>query len=263
MKETICSVLAELNRDFYSRFAEDFARTRRSWPPGFDRILPHVRSGANVLDLGCGNGRFLHFLQDRCWNGRYVGVDNNRALLEIAAGGMGRGQTRTNADKSAGTASSLPLAEVRDSLQVEFIQADLLAPDWSGRLGDLRPDLIVSIAVLHHIPGATNRARFVAECARLLHPGAALIITTWQFMSSPRLRKRVLPWKTIGLREMDVEPGDYLLSWGHNAEGKRYCAFIEQANLCRMAEDVGLRVTETFYADGKEGNLNLYGVFAK
>jgi hypothetical protein len=60
-----------------------------------------------------------------------------------------------------------------------------------------------------------------------------------------------------------VEPGDYLLSWGAGAAGQRYCAAIGEDGLRDLAADAGLAAVETFYADGREGNLNLYGVFRK
>ena len=78
------SALAELNRAFYAKFADDFARTRRGWPPGFERILPHLRPAANVLDVGCGNGRLLAFLIERGWRGRYLGLDSSAGLLAEA-----------------------------------------------------------------------------------------------------------------------------------------------------------------------------------
>jgi len=244
--------LAELNRAFYAQFAGDFARTRRTWPPGFERILPYLRPGANVADLGCGSGRFLRFLAVRGWQGTYVGVDSSPGLLEIAAGEIGRGRTRIDADKSES-----------GSIQVTFVQADLLDPNWPAQLGGLIPDVIVAIAVLHHIPGAAQRARFIAACAQLLPAAGLLILTTWQFMSSPRLRARVLPWETVGLTNDDVEPGDYLLAWGRGEAGRRYCACIEPDALCGLAAQAGLTLVETFRADGHEGNLNLYGVFRK
>ncbi|OIO95756.1 MAG: hypothetical protein AUK03_05010 [Anaerolineae bacterium CG2_30_64_16] len=257
------TALAELNHAFYTQFADDFARTRRTWPPGCERILPYLRPGANVVDLGCGNGRFLRFLVAHGWLGTYVGVDNSPGLLEIAAGEMGRGPTRTNADETTEGSPIRAAVDANGPIQASFIQADLLDPNWPTRLGDLTPDVIVAIAVLHHIPGSAQRARFVADCARLLPEGGLLILTTWQFMTSPRLRARVLPWKTVGLTNDDVEPGDYLLAWGPGATGRRYCAFIDADTLCGLAARAGLTLIETYYADGHEGNLNLYGMFRK
>jgi SAM-dependent methyltransferase len=119
------------------------------------------------------------------------------------------------------------------------------------------------LAVLHHIPAAANRIRFVADCAALLRSGGRLIVSTWQFMAAARLRTRILPWAVAGLRDEDVEPDDYLISWGEQAAGRRYCAAIDADALRRLAESAGLEQIDTFYADGREGNLNLYGIYRK
>ena len=238
MDETTRSALAELNRTFYAGFAGDFARTRRGWPLGFERILPHLRPAANVLDLGCGNGRLLTFLAENGWDGRYLGVDDSAGLL-------------AEADKS------LELKKAEAS----FRQADLLSPHWEAALAGFTPDAIACLAVLHHIPGAAHRARLVAECAELLKPDGTLIVSVWQFLSTPRLRARILPWSAAGLSDEDVDPGDYVLAWGEGAAGHRYCAAIDQEMLCLLAQQAGLATVETFYADGHEGNLGLYGVF--
>jgi SAM-dependent methyltransferase len=251
MKPEIRTALLELNRAFYTRFAGEFARTRRTWPPGFDRILPHLRPAARVLDLGCGNGRLLSFLAERGWRGAYVGVDASRELLREAAAAA-------------------------DAVQVVatcLAQADLLSPGWRealdlecGAPAALPPasaEAIACLAVLHHMPGAEQRAAFLAEAAALLAPGGKLIVSTWQFMTSERLRERVLPWETVGLHADDVEPEDYLVAWGAGAAGQRYCALIGAPALDDLAAKAGLARGETFYADGHEGNLNLYGVYER
>jgi hypothetical protein len=78
-------------------------------------------------------------------------------------------------------------------------------------------------------------------------------------MTSERLRKRIVH----GKRFVYGNPAgiDYLVSWGEGAAGLRYCAFIDEQALTTMAADAGLTCTETFFSDGREGNLNLYGVF--
>lgn len=245
MKVETCAALLALNRRFYEHFADDFARTRRSWPPGFERILPYLRSAANVADLGCGNGRLLGFLAERGWRGRYLGVDSSEELLTIAS---------ANAPRD-------PL------IRSDFRRRDLVALDpatplaLADELGRRTWDAVVMLAVLHHIPGKAHRVRLLAACADLLRPAGVLIVSTWQFLSAPRLRSRILPWEAAGIRPEEVEPGDYLIAWGEHAAGQRYCAAIDEAALNELAAAAGLSQETSFYADGHEGNLNLYAVF--
>lgn len=203
-------------------------------------ILPHLRPAANVLDLGCGNGRLLAFLVDQGWAGDYLGLDSSAGLLAEAQGAAG----------------AYPQVRAR------FIQDDLFGEDWCdrARAAGVKAAVITCLAVLHHIPGAANRVRFLAQCRTLLAPGGRLVLSTWQFMSSERLRARILPWETVGLRAEDVEVGDTLVAWGPGAEGHRYCASLDRLAIAALAEDAGFIVDETHYADGHEGNLNLYAV---
>jgi SAM-dependent methyltransferase len=121
MDETTRSALAELNGAFYANFAGDFARTRRGWPLGFERILPHLWPAANVLDVGCGNGRLLTFLTERGWRGHYLGADNSAGLLSAA-------QTAAQLNAEAhqpGQQSSTPNSTPTEWF---FRQVDLLSP---------------------------------------------------------------------------------------------------------------------------------------
>lgn len=270
MEDLVRSALAELNSAFYARFADDFARTRRGWPPGFERILPYLRPAANVLDVGCGNGRLLAFLTERGWRGRYLGLDSSAQLLSVASGNTEAGPRQAPASASTGSADDqrscregrgMPSPVLPVPSSARFVQANLLHRDWPLHVGAFSPDAIACLAVLHHIPGAAYRARLVKECAGLLSSAGLLILSSWQFLSVPRLQTRLLPWATVDLRDEDVERGDCLVAWGAGAAGRRYCAAIDRAALCGLAGEAGLSPVETFYADGREGNLNLYGVF--
>ncbi len=235
---TVAALLA-LNRQFYARFAGDFSRTRRTWPPGYLRILPYLPSGFNVLDLGCGNGRFLVFLAEQGWTGRYTGVDSSEGLL----------------------ADARTAAKQHPEIATEFIAADLFEDQWVEEVAKHGTfDALISLAVLHHIPGRGHRVAFLARCARLLAPAAPLIVSTWQFMTSERLQKRLTPWETARISPEELEPGDYLVGWGEGSTGARYCAYIDEGELKAMAAEAGLAVRKTFFSDGHEGNLNLYAV---
>ena len=242
MDPTVRSALIGLNRTFYARFALDFARTRSGWPAGFDLILPYLGRAANVLDLGCGNGRLLTFLAKHGWVGRYVGADSSRELLDLAEQAI-----RTLPPDGIG-------------IDARFEAIDFVDPDWTSRLGTSTFDAIAALAVLHHIPGKEQRIEFLTACRAVLGPRGILVISTWQFLAAPRLRAHILPWATVGLADAGLEAGDYLLSWGEGAEGRRYCAAIDEDELEREASRAGLSVVETIRADGREGNLNLYAM---
>ncbi len=175
------------------------------------------------------------------WRGRYVGLDSSAALLALAG------------EQSRGLAG----------IAAAFVEADLLQEGWPRRLPGPPPDAAVALAVLHHIPGREQRRAFLASAAASLAPGGYLVASTWQFMSTPRLRDHILPWERVGLRQADVETGDYLLSWGQGAAGERYCAAIDAAELQDLAAGASLATVTTCEADGYEGNLNLYGVFRR
>jgi SAM-dependent methyltransferase len=241
MDDATCAALAALNRAFYEDFAGDFAETRRGWLPGFDLILPHIAPAANVLDIGCGNGRLLGFLAARGWSGAYTGMDQSARLL----------------DRARVAASELP------GIAACFVEADLLQPGWAAPLPPASAGALACLAVLHHIPGRAQRRRFLSDCAGLLSESGLMVLSTWQFLGAARLRARILLWDTVGLDGGRVEPGDYLLSWGAGAPGRRYCASIDRTALDALAEAAGLRPVAHYMADGREGNLNLYGVYAR
>lgn len=239
--------MLELNRRFYDQFASDFARTRRSYPPGFTRILPYLRFSANVVDMGCGNGRLLLFLAEKGWRGHYLGVDSNQALLDIAAG---------EAAEHPGPVSRF--------MRAELLSADATTPPrLADVIGAERWDAVTALAVLHHIPGESQRAALLMVLAEALRPDGLMILSTWQFLGAARLNARILPWARAGIKPDDVEPVDFLLAWGEHAAGLRYCAAIGEDELGRLAQSAGLIPVATFYSDGHEGNLNLYGVFRK
>ena len=123
MNENCRLALAQLNQTFYASFANDFAATRQSWPPSFDRILPHFHLAANVLDVGCGNGRLRAFLRARGWRGRYVGIDNSTGLLAEAA--------------KVGALA----AELTDTDQSVFIAVRFAQPHLAGAAGPAGPPI--------------------------------------------------------------------------------------------------------------------------
>ena len=96
---------------------------------------------------------------------------------------------------------------------------------------------------------------------KLLVPGGRFYHSEWKFLNSERLKKRILPWETIGLDSADVDENDYLLDWRQGGLGLRYVHHFSLAELQNLADDFGFCVGESFYSDGEGGRLSLYQVW--
>lgn len=245
--------LLEVNRTFYAAAAGAFADSRRSLAPGMTQLTAWLRDrgfggaiGAPapaVLDAGCGNGRFAWALEQAHLACRYVGLDADAHLLDLAAA------------HTAGLAC----------VQPHFVRGDLAAPGWAGQ-AELAPgafDLVVCLAVLQHFPGFALRGRLLADLAALLSPGGRLALSLWQFGDSARLRRKILAWQTVGLTADDVEPGDALLPWNQGVSAVRYVHQVDEPELARLTAAAGLAVVHTYRADGQEGDLNLYAIMER
>ena len=241
MDRTTAERLLALNRAFYAAFARPFAASRPVSDPALICILPHIPHRASVLDVGCGNGRLAALLDRERPGVTYVGVDAVPELIEEA-----RVQTQRLA-----------------AISVDFCVADVARPGWGGALPNAPFDCAAALAVLHHIPGFDTRLGVMREIAGLLGPGGCLIVSTWQFLDSPRLRRKVVDWAEVGIADAALEPGDYLLDWKREGRGLRYCHLVEGPEVGHLAAGSGLRVRETFRAGGREGNLSLFAILDK
>ncbi len=109
-------------------------------------LIEEVKEGQRVLDLGCGNGRLFNVLKNK--NIKYIGVDNSEGLLMEA-----HNQFPEDREK--------------------FVKADAL--NLPFRENEF--DVILSIAVLQHIPSKQYRIKFLQECLRTLDKNGKLMLT--------------------------------------------------------------------------------------
>jgi 2-polyprenyl-3-methyl-5-hydroxy-6-metoxy-1,4-benzoquinol methylase len=244
MPPAIGARLLELNRRFYAVVGVEFDRTRQGLPTGMVELARRVRDATpavqqplRILDAGCGNGRFARALAEAGAAADYLGIDADAGLLAFATG-----QT-----------ADLPGVAAR------FREIDLAPEGWAQALAAEAPfDVVVCLAVLHHFPGRALRGRLVADLANLLTPGGILALSTWQFLTSDRFAGKQIEWTEAGIDPRDVEPGDALLPWNQGAQALRYVHQLDLPEVTALAHAAGLHVIDTFRADGKEGNLNLY-----
>lgn len=240
MDASIQAKLLKINQVFYDQFSDSFSATRHQVQPGARRVSQLIPPAASVLDLGCGNGTLARQLAARGFLGNYLGVDLSEGLLEEA----------------------MHLLENPQSGTYAFQRTDLVNPGWPAHIPNKPYDWLVAFAVLHHLPGENLRLKTVSAFRELTSPSGWVVVSVWQWHNSPRLRDRVLPWSTVGLDPGDVDEGDVLLDWRAGASpGLRYVHTFSENSLTTLADQAGFKIYDSFFSDGKTGNLALYQVW--
>lgn len=227
MNSTTIQHLNELNRQFYQQTAADFHETRRQPWSGWNELLPFLHTPLSVLDVGCGNGRFGHFLAQQFGAQlHYHGIDNSPELLAHA---------QKTLSTTAATFELTPL---------DILQAPLPTHQY---------DLVTLFGVLHHIPGYAQREHLMKELAECVKPGGLLAFACWCFYESERFRQRIITWPP----EYEREDHDYLLDWQRGTHAIRYCHFVDDEEHAAFIAATGLTEVKTYRADG---NLNRYSI---
>jgi tRNA (uracil-5-)-methyltransferase TRM9 len=242
----ISARLIDLNIQFYQTFASSFSVSRYTVQPGVRKIINEYllkkteASDYPILDLGCGNGVLAHYLDQNLFRGKYLGVDGSSNLLELGA-------------KKTFSAHFSP----------NFLVLEITSSNWETHLPGLKYYPIVSFAVLHHIPGINLRLDIFRKINMLLPPGGLFIHSNWQFLNSPKLSGRIVPWEKIGLSTLQVDPGDALLDWRaeDGKTGYRYVHHFSEEEMKKDAFQAGFHIVDSFYSDGRNGNLALYQVW--
>jgi SAM-dependent methyltransferase len=235
MNSSVAARLIELNREFYNHFGDSFSATRQRLQPGVAKILDSIDKNESVLDLGCGNGHFLHELDRRGHRAALLGADFSLPLLR-------------NAESTPG---------------VEFREIDLnhLSMESGSLTVENGWDVITMFATLHHIPSNEIRLDILMTVKKLLKPGGKFILSNWQFLNSEKLKSRIQPWSRVGLKDSEVDEGDYLLDWRSGGEGLRYAHHFSAGELLELAGQAGMSANESFLSDGENGRLGLYQVW--
>ncbi|MGH9322104.1 MAG: class I SAM-dependent methyltransferase [Vicinamibacteria bacterium] len=240
MKRETVDALHAVNRRFYQERASEFGATRErpwsGWIELFDRYRALLPAGPRVLDLGCGNGRFARFLDQRLsCTFDYCGVDASPPAL-------------AEARKRLGSRENVVLIE-HDFLSSE----SPLPPGFAGR----EFDLVALFGVLHHVPGSARRLQILRRLSESVAASGLLVFSVWEFDRHERFRKKIVPWAGRDLDVSDLEPGDYLLTWGSDAQGLRYCHAMSESEEDTLARSLPLDLLAKL--QGREPNA--YFVF--
>ena len=237
MNEEVAQNILETTKRDYDAIAADFSATRGR-PLDALRFLfnDYLKKSDKVLDLGCGNGRFVDYFKEK--KVKYLGLDNSRALVEIA-------KLKHPAEQFI----------VGDALDLPFPTSDF--------------DVVLSLAVLHHIPSLKLRQQFFIEAARVLKPGGTLVATTWDLRPIKMLTTR--NWKRLAgflkarfsraFKRSDLDANDFFIPWRNNQQ--RFVHAFSLKELERLACATGLKVVKSGIDNDKNKESNLFIVARK
>lgn len=191
-----------LNTEFYQRHNESFDKSRFMEWEGFLDALKYLSKNSKILDLGCGNGRFLEFLtRNNAEFNSYLGVDNSKEFIE---------------------------KNKLKFINYNFEQKDIVIEDFT-EFG--KYDLITIFGVTHHIPYEEYRKEWFKKISNHISKGGYLIVSFWNF--DPQKSDKKFSPKTY-----KPEKNDYFLGWKNNFENHRFCHLFSEKELSEIVSNL-------------------------
>ena len=130
--------------DTYQKIAKEFSNTRTYIWPTVKQFLDSIESFSVILEVGCGNGKNLDYRTD-CFN---LGLDLCSEFCKITK------------NKNIET----------------MIANNISIPFKSNSI-----DILLSIAVIHHLSSLENRLKALNEMIRILKPNGKMMIQVWAY----------------------------------------------------------------------------------
>jgi SAM-dependent methyltransferase len=238
-------ILAE-TKEIYDAIAPDFSDTRgKWWQPPFE-FGKTIRDGLKVLDLGCGNGRFAELFRGR--QIEYLGIDNSEELIRICR------------EHFAGEPNiRFEVGDVTDSDRIPFLchpreggdpGEQLLDSRFHGNDNRGKFDLVLMIAVLHHIPSKRLRLQVLKSIHGVLAPGGQLIMRNWNLFNRQTAKQY---WKRLLNFPYKISRGvwsvkDAFIPWKPlRNKNLRYIHSFTKGELRRLLREAGFSEIKLYY----------------
>lgn len=202
--------------DVYNEIAKSFDKTRTQiWPKTklfFDELTKNDNKDLKILDVGCGNGRNIIYLKDNgCTNVKGCDVTNEFVLI---------------------------CKEKNLDVQQENI-INLSYPDNSF-------DVIICIAVIHHLSTEDRRIKAIEELVRIVKPGGKILIQVWAF-------KQV--FSKVKYTEKDVMIPWHMRRYKFESEQifKRYYHLFDENELETICLKCNIKIKESYWEHDNYG----------
>lgn len=149
----------------YDNFARTFSESRRDHPwPEIDSILADIKTRGymSILDIGCGNGRFLEEAEKKWYIfSSYLGLDSSLGMIEEAQ-------------------------KLHPSFHFDVIDMTWL---WDSVIKNVPFDAILFLASFHHLQTHEERAVVLGNIKKFLAPRGRIYMTNWNLREQPRYEK--------------------------------------------------------------------------
>lgn len=202
-KEIIDSV-----RNTYNKVALPFVASRaRNWDE-FAIILSHIQKSNKILDAGCAHGRLVPaLLAHGIEKENYIGIDISENLIAKAH------ETFSDMRFDIGDVCKLPY-------------------------DDNAFDIVISSAVLHHIPSHKLRLQMINELFRVAKPSGKIIFLVWNAFHFPHLWRPILSSYIKSLFTFGkYEAGDMYLAF-FGKENRRYVHAFTKKSLQKLLQKI-------------------------
>jgi len=192
--------IIKLNRDFYTKHNESFDKSRSfGFWEGFNNILEFIPQNLKILDLGCGNARFLKFLLEKNIEIKgYLGLDNSYEFI-------------------------LKNSQIYQNYEFKELDVILNLDQISQKYS-----LIVAFGITHHIPDKEFRQGWFQKIEELTTKDGFIVLSFWNFNKNK---------SDSEFKPTNYEPqeGDYFLGWKDDFSSHRYCHFFEETEIEEIA----------------------------
>ena len=206
----------------YNVIAKHFSNTRHCKWPGVVQYINGLDSGSTILDIGCGNGKYMDTRTD-C---KFIGTDSSSELVKICG------------DKGYE-------AVVSNALSLPFSSNSF--------------DAFICIAMLHHLSTDERRTAAIKEASRVIKPGCTGLIYVWSFENggqrkngTTRVQKSqdsLIEWNIP--KKFLTNPNGARATAGSKPSDIRYHRYyhmFKEYELDRLVESIeGLEIVSHFY----------------
>lgn len=206
-------------QETFNEISREFSDSRAFPGKEFELFKAYLQPGQTIVDIGCGNGRLLQFLEKEANNWHqpafyYIGIDNSRNLLEEAK--------KKYPDRAFkyGDQTKIPLK-------------------------DKSADILFSIRALHHVPSQKMQLKVLNEMKRVLKNNGILVITVWNLLQRRYWKKlfkaamrSIITFGTYRWR-------DVFIPWGRLKKPRYYHAFTRRS-LENLVKKAGFQILECY-----------------